>query len=250
MAVGHRKDSVERTTSHIAEALSEVRARIAGVCKRVGRDAESVRLIAVSKTWPVAFVRAAYAAGHREFGENYVQELTQKADALTDVPDVRWRFIGHLQRNKAKDVVRVRATIDTVDSSPLAEAIARRADALGSQIEVMIQVNMGKEPQKSGCTPEEAPLVADAVHRFSSLQLVGLMTVPPVAAGTDQTRVYFRNLAAMAHALGLRELSMGMSHDFEVAIEEGATMIRVGSAIFGERASQNKAIGVILKDFF
>lgn len=212
--------------STIAARLAEVRARIARACAVAGRDPSAVALVAVSKTKSADDVRAAYAAGQRDFGENYVQELREKAEALRDL-DLRWRFIGHLQRNKAKDVVGVASCIETLDSTRLADAIAKRGAA-----EVMIQVNVAGEKQKGGCAPEDLEALVAHVRALAALDLRGLMTIPPL--GGDP-RPHFRALRALARDHGLRELSMGMSADLESAIEEGATSVRVGTAIFGGR---------------
>ncbi|MDQ3034365.1 MAG: YggS family pyridoxal phosphate-dependent enzyme [Myxococcota bacterium] len=222
-------------TSAIAERLAEVRARIAAACARAGRDASSVALVAVSKTHDAAAVRAAYDAGQRLFGENYVQELVQKARALEDLEDVRWHFIGHLQRNKSKDVATLASCIETVDSVRLVDAIAKRADALGIDVDVLVQVDVAGEPQKGGCAPAELDAVIDAVKRAPTLRLRGLMTIPPLGEAAERSRPHFRALRELASARSLAELSMGMSADLEIAIEEGATLVRVGTAIFGAR---------------
>lgn len=219
----------------IAARLAEVRARIARACASAGREAGSVALAAVSKTHDAAAVREAYAAGQRLFGENYVQELVAKARALEDLEELRWHFIGHLQRNKVKDVLGVARCVETVDSVRLAEAVARRAEASGARVEVLVQVDVAGEAQKAGCAPDELDAVIAAVRASSTLQLRGLMTIPPLGAAPEASRPHFRALRALAEARGLRELSMGMSADLEVAIEEGATIVRVGTAIFGAR---------------
>jgi pyridoxal phosphate enzyme (YggS family) len=222
-------------TTEIASRLAAVHARIASACARAGRAPESVTLVAVSKTHDAAAVRAAYDAGQRVFGENYVQELVQKAQALADLPELRWHFIGHLQRNKAKDVAGVASCIETVDSVRIAEAIAHRAAGMATTLDVMVQVDVAGEAQKAGCAPEELDAVIAAVRASPSLRLRGLMTIPPLGAAPEASRPHFRALRALAEARGLAELSMGMSADLEVAIEEGATLVRVGTAIFGAR---------------
>jgi hypothetical protein len=181
-------------------------------------------------------IRAAYAAGQRVFGENYVQELVAKAAATGDLPDVTFHFIGHLQRNKAKDVARLGVVVETVDSIRLAHALCQRAEAEGRTLDVMVQVNVGGESQKAGVLPEEVPALVAAVRAEPALVLRGLMTIPPEVDDPEDARAYFAHLRALrdAHAPGLG-LSMGMSHDLEVAVEEGATHVRVGTAIFGER---------------
>ncbi len=218
----------------IAARLAEVRARIERACARAGRDPREVTLVAVSKTHPAAAIREAYAAGQRVFGENYVQDLVAKADALRDLPDLELHFIGHLQRNKAKLVRRAARMVETVDSARLADALEKAAGE--GTLDVCIQVNVAGEPTKSGCAPLDVPALGAHVRALPSLRLVGLMTVPPANDDPEASRPWFRALAELAGREGLRALSMGMSADLEVAVEEGATIVRVGSAIFGERA--------------
>jgi PLP dependent protein len=222
-------------TERIARGLQDVRERIRQGCARAGRDPAGVRLVAVSKVHPPEAVRAAYALGLRDFGENYVQELASKAAALHDLPDLRWRLIGHLQRNKARAVVRLGATVETVDSARLAETIARHAEEERRRVQVLVQVNVAGEERKSGCAPSELEGVVDAVRRFPSLGLAGLMTVPPHTDDPEGARPFFRALRELAERHELRELSMGMTHDLEVAVEEGATLVRVGTGLFGPR---------------
>jgi pyridoxal phosphate enzyme (YggS family) len=191
-----------------------------------------VTLVAVSKTQPADAIREAYAAGQRDFGENYAQEWREKADALADLADLRWHFIGALQTNKVKVLAgRVRA-IHTVDRVELAREISKRFSAKAAVAQAFLEVNTGGEASKAGCPPEEAPALAEAVRSLPGLEVVGLMTIPPPA---DDPRPHFRLLRGLRDRLGLRELSMGMSADWPIAIEEGATVIRVGTAIFGER---------------
>jgi pyridoxal phosphate enzyme (YggS family) len=197
--------------------------------------------LAVSKYQSLDAMRAAYAVGQREFGENYVQELASKAAALGDLRDLRWHLIGRLQRNKAKDAVRIGCTVQTLDSLRLAQVLAARATELGRVVEVWLQVNVSNEPQKAGVSPSELPPLAAAVRALSALKLQGLMTIPNASATPDESRRHFRHLRELAEALGLSELSMGMSHDLELAIEEGATLVRVGTAIFGPRKSAEPA---------
>lgn len=224
------------TDAHdLVGALHRVQDRIAKACADAGRAQESVRLIAVSKRHPVDAIRVAYAAGQRDFGENYVQELVSKADALTDLPDVRLRLIGHLQRNKAKDMTRLKCAVDTVDSQRLADALSERAGRDGVQLEVLLQVNVAREPQKSGVLPDAAGELIAYVRRLPHLSLRGLMTIPPDVIDPNDSRVHFAALRAMAARHQLPELSMGMSADMEAAIAEGSTMVRVGTAIFGVR---------------
>jgi pyridoxal phosphate enzyme (YggS family) len=213
----------------IRENLAAVEARIAAACDRAGRKRGEVTLVAVSKTFPASAVDEAIAAGAGDIGENRVQEARDKK------PDVRgnarWHLIGHLQSNKAKDAARIFDVIQTVDSMSLADKLSRAAAA---PLDVLIEVNIGDEPQKSGAATKEVDGLVKAIAALPNLRVRGLMTIPPVGA-PDETRRYFRQLRAMRDANGLQELSMGMSEDFEVAIEEGATIVRIGRAIFGSR---------------
>lgn len=224
--------------SSFQERLATVQARIAAARARSARGAE-VTLVAVSKTQPVESVRALYAAGQRHFGENYAQELAKKVDALADLEDAAFHFIGHLQKNKIKDVVGRVRSIQTVDTSALALAIESR---LSAPLDVLIEVNVANEAQKAGVALDALQELAEAIGKTSRLRLVGLMTVPPASDDPEQARPHFRRLREAGESLlaagllphGLA-LSMGMSHDFEVAIEEGATIVRVGTALFGPR---------------
>ena len=219
----------------IAGNIDRVRERIERACDRAGRDPSSVELVAVSKAHPEESVRAAYDAGLRVFGENYAQELAEKADALCDLRELRWRFIGHLQRNKIKLVERARATVDTLDSIRLAEALSARAEAGEYTTEVLIQVNVGGETQKSGCRPEEVPALVARVRQLPGVALQGLMMVAPHFDDPEDARPSFAALRRLAEDQGLGALSMGMTHDLEQAVSEGATMLRIGTALFGER---------------
>ncbi len=209
----------------------ELAARIAGVSARVERAAggRAVKLVAVTKTHPPELVRAAHAAGLRVFGENYVQELTGKRAALADLDGIEWHFIGHLQRNKAKEVAGQVALIHGVDGLPLAEALDRRA---ARAQDVLVEVNVAGEASKAGIAPAELPALLDGMKKLERVRCRGLMCIPPPG---EDNRPRFRLLAELARAHGLPELSMGMSDDFEAAIEEGATIVRVGTAIFGAR---------------
>lgn len=226
----------------VASALSQVRARIESAARASGRDPASVRLVAVSKTQPARAVREAYAAGQRDFGENYVQELVQKAEELRDLTELRWHLIGHLQRNKAKQVAALLQLMHTVDSAPLAHELARRvaANADGRRLSVLIEVSIAGEEQKHGVAPENLAELCDAVEALPALALSGLMCVPPLGPDPAATRPYFEKLAALREQHGgrtrLPELSMGMTHDLEQAVAAGATLVRVGTAIFGARA--------------
>jgi pyridoxal phosphate enzyme (YggS family) len=206
----------------IAENLARIRAGIP----------PGVTLVAVSKTQPVAAIREAYAAGQRDFGENYAQEWREKADALADLADIRWHFIGALQTNKVKYLAGRVFAIHTVDRPDLARELSKRFLQKGAVARVFLEVNTGGEASKAGCTPEETLSLAEMVRTLPALDLVGLMTIPPPEG---DPRPHFRVLASLRDRLGLRELSMGMSADWRVALEEGATVVRVGTAIFGER---------------
>jgi pyridoxal phosphate enzyme (YggS family) len=219
----------------IAGAIEGVQERIERACERAGRDSGSVQLVAVSKGHSEEAIRGAYKAGMRVFGENYAQELATKASMLNDLGDIRWRFIGHLQRNKIKLIEAARATVDTIDSVRLAEALSARARASATDVEALLQVNVGGESQKSGCTPDEVPALVEAVRALPNIALRGLMTVAPHLDDVQATRPFFAMLRELAEAQGLPELSMGMTHDLEQAVAEGATMLRVGTAIFGPR---------------
>ncbi len=221
----------------ISAAIEHVRERIERACERAGRDPSSVKVIAVSKGHAEDVIRASYEAGMRVFGENYAQDLAAKATALSDLPDINWRFIGHLQRNKIKLIERARATVDTVDSLRLAEALSLRATAQATDVEILLQVNVGDEAQKSGCAVEEAPQLIEAVRALPRVTLRGLMAVAPHLGDVEATRPFFAVLRELARAHDLPELSMGMTHDLEVAVEEGATMLRLGTAIFGPRSA-------------
>jgi len=218
--------------SDIATAITEVRARIAAAARDAGRDPDAVRLVAATKTVPAERVAEAVALGVTDVGENRAQELLAKADALaagtsTTGTDVCWHFLGRLQRNKARSLAGKVTWWQSVDREPLGVAIARHAP--GAQ--VLVEVNLGLEPQKGGCAPSDAPRLADALRRLG-LRVEGLMTIPP--AGDDPRR-WFAALRELGGDLGVRHLSMGMTDDYEVAVQEGATMVRIGRAIFGAR---------------
>jgi hypothetical protein len=223
----------------IAQPLEEVRARVARAEQLAGRPAGSVTLVAVSKMHPAAAIREAYAAGQRDFGENYLQELEDKATELSDLVDLRFHVIGHIQSNKAKLAVRRGSVIHTVDSPSLARELGKRAAGRPGPLPVLIEVNVGGEAQKSGAGPGDLGAVIEAIEAQPALRLRGLMTVPPTTADPEGARPYFARLRALRDEHGgaarLPELSMGMSHDLEVAVAEGATLVRVGTAIFGAR---------------
>jgi PLP dependent protein len=229
----------------ISENLAVVRERILKAAHRAGRQPEEVALMAVSKTQPAERIREAYSAGHRLFGENRVQEFMGKAGDLQDLTDAEWHMIGHLQTNKAAKTAELFHAVDSVDSLKLAEKLDAGARALGKTLEVLIEVNVGGEAAKSGVAPESRELeeLLLAAPRLEALVFRGLMTVPPFSDDPQNARLYFRKLRGVRDAIAARnlpsvamdQLSMGMSHDFEVAIEEGSTCVRVGTAIFGER---------------
>ena len=229
----------------VQENVERVRERIQLACNRAGRSAGDVRLIAVSKTKPAEAVRQAYAAGLREFGENRVQEAATKQKELADL-GARWHLIGHLQSNKAKLACQLFDCIHSVDSLSLAEKLDRAAAVLGRKIPVLIEVHLGEEASKFGVEEDALLQLAEKIGALPSLNLQGLMTLPPFFDNPEDVRPFFRRLRELAghiearNLLGvsMRELSMGMSHDFEIAIEEGATIVRVGTAIFGERQQQ------------
>jgi PLP dependent protein len=223
----------------IAARLTQVHARIEQAALASGRSASDVKLIAVSKTKPPEAIREAYACGQRAFGENYAQELVAKAEALADLADIEWHFIGHLQTNKARFAAKFAHVVHTVDSSALTRELGKRAAReRPTALAVLIEVNVGREPQKAGATPGEIEEVMTAVRAEPSLALRGLMTMPP-AGDTDAARRVFETLALLRNLHGgvaaLPELSMGMSDDLEVAVACGASYVRVGRAVFGDR---------------
>jgi PLP dependent protein len=225
----------------IAARLADVRARIARAAGRAGRDPASVRLIAVSKTFPADHVRAAAAAGHLDFGENKFQDANAKMDETADLP-IRWHLVGHLQSNKVKKAVRF-ACIHSVDSASLLTKIDDAARSAGRRIDLLVQVDVAGEATKHGAREDELLEIFEAGRAARATAIVGLMLLPPAVDDPDMARPHFRALQAVRDRLlargvaasMLKELSMGMSHDFEVAIEEGATMVRVGTALFGTR---------------
>lgn len=223
-------DQPSSRASTIAERLEMIRAEIAQICERADRDPAGVRLIAVSKTHPPETIREALAAGHTEFGENRVQEGIAKLDDLAG-SDARIHLIGHLQRNKARFAGRF-ASVQSIDSLRLAEAVARQLDA---PLDALLEVNVAGEASKHGFDPAELESAFAQIAALPRLRVRGLMTIAPLAADAEQVRPVFRALRELRDALGLPELSMGMSNDYPVAIEEGATIVRIGRALFGER---------------
>ena len=227
---------------HIPQRLAEIRDRIANAAGRAGRSPGDVTLIAVSKTHPIDAVRAAAEAGQRDFGENKVQEALQKIAQSTDT-SLRWHLIGHLQSNKARKAASVAGAIHAIDSVDLLRRVDQAAREGGRTVDVLIQVDLALEDTKHGAPLEDVPSVVRAAAQCTAARLIGLMLLPPLVDDPQDARPWFARLRALRDELlstgvpaeRLRELSMGMSHDFEVAIEEGATMVRVGTAIFGER---------------
>ena len=223
--------------NEIERRLEIARARITAAASRAGRDPASIRLVLASKTQPSEAIRAASRAGARDFGENYVQEAIAKRAELADLTEIRWHLIGHLQTNKARAAASAFALIHSVDSVRLAEALGRAQPS--PRVRALIEVNLGAEASKSGVAPDAVAALLDAVR--GKIEIEGLMTIPPPAAGAETTRPYFarlremRDRLAVQSGLALSELSMGMTDDFEIAIEEGATIVRIGRAVFGER---------------
>ncbi len=217
----------------VAANLRAVQDSIAVACRRAGRAPSEVLLIGVSKTVDLDRIRAAVAAGVPALGENRVQEAKDKVEALGRL--VPWHLIGSLQTNKARDAVRVFDCIHSVDRLDLAREIDRRAQAAGRTIEGLLQVNLGDEPQKGGVAEDDVKRLLDDCAALSHLRIVGLMAIPPHTEEAEGARPYFKRLRALRDALGLSHLSMGMSADYAIAIEEGATMVRVGTAVFGAR---------------
>jgi hypothetical protein len=217
--------------SSLEERLHSVRERIEKACARARRDPSSVRLLAVTKVFPADAIREAYAIGLRDFGENYVQEMERKAPAIADLTDARFHLIGHLQSNKTRKAAQLFASIDTIDSPKLAS----RLNAEARPLEVMIEVKLSNEQSKSGAPESDLPAIVEGIRSQPNLTLTGLMTVPPWSEDAELSRPYFAKLRELAARHAIPELSMGMSNDLEVAIEEGATWVRVGTALFGRR---------------
>jgi pyridoxal phosphate enzyme (YggS family) len=215
----------------LADRLTEVRERIARACARARRDPSQVRLLAVTKVFGPEAIRDAYALGLREFGENYVQEMERKAPALTDLPDARFHLIGRLQSNKARKATQLFSAIDSVDTAKL----ATRLNAEGKLLDVMVEVKLSEEDSKSGASSEDLPALVETIRACPNLRLYGLMTVPPWSEDAERARPFFARARELAARCQIPELSMGMSNDLEVAIEEGATWVRVGTALFGRR---------------
>ena len=229
----------------ISENIAAIRERIEAAARRAGRSADDIALMGVTKTHPPERIRDAYNAGLRLFGENRVQEFAAKAGALADLAEGEWHMIGHLQTNKAGKTAELFNAVDSVDSAKLAEKLDAAAQMLRRKLVVLIEVNVGGEAAKAGVAPDSRELeqLLLAAPRFEALEFRGLMTVPPFTDDPGAARPFFRQLRQLRDAIAARKLpavrmdvlSMGMSHDFEVAIEEGSNCVRVGTAIFGER---------------
>ena len=242
------RSAVTLLNMSVFENIAAIHERIAAAAHLAGRHPEEITLMAVSKTHPPERIREAHAAGLRLFGENRVQEFAGKAAALADLTGTEWHMIGHLQSNKAGKAVELFTAVDSVDSVKLAEKLDAAAQSLNKKLAVLIEVNVGGEAAKNGIAPDSRELeeLLLAAPRFEALEFRGLMTVPPFSDDPEDARPYFHKLRGLREAIAARKLpairmdvlSMGMSHDFEVAIEEGSTCVRVGTAIFGERAKE------------
>jgi len=225
----------------IAENLALVEKKIEDACKRAGRDVKEVTLIAVSKTKPIELIKAAMSSGHTEFGENKVQELVDKYDALPQT--IKWHMIGHLQRNKVKYIVDKVALIHSVDSLRLAETISKEASKRDVCVSILVEVNVAREESKFGTTYDDALSLISSIAHLPNINIKGLMTIAPFVTDPEENRLVFRKLKQLSvdimakniNNVNVDILSMGMTGDYEVAIEEGATMVRVGTGIFGER---------------
>ena len=223
-----------KEVSSLQDNYVQVQQRIANAANRVGRKPDEITLVAVTKKFPAALMRDAYNLGMREFGENYVQEFEGKYPELQDLSmrgGARVHLIGHLQSNKVRKASEIFQVVETVDSVKLAQ----RLDSMSVKLEVMIEVKLSSEDSKVGADPEDVGAIVDALRSSQNLTLSGLMTMPPWNEDAEQTRPYFKRLAAMARKHQVAKLSMGMSHDLEAAIEEGSTHVRVGTALFGKR---------------
>ncbi|MEX2247374.1 MAG: YggS family pyridoxal phosphate-dependent enzyme [Dehalococcoidia bacterium] len=215
----------------IGARLADVRRRIDGACARTGRSPDEVTLVAVSKGHAASAITAAYVAGLRDFGENRVQEASSRIAALRrHLAGARWHLVGHLQTNKVRAALELFDILHSVDSERLARALSERAS---SQVRVLLEVNIGGEASKSGVSPDQAPALAERLGAMDRVELAGLMTVAPAVDDPQDVRPLLRRMRQLRDAIGLHELSMGMTDDFEVAIEEGLTLVRVGRAVFG-----------------
>lgn len=231
----------------ITNNICTIREKIHKVAIRCGRAPESIKLIAVSKRFPTSAITEAATCGQTLFGENYIQEAAQKFEDLDDT--IQFHFIGHLQSNKAKVAASIFHMIETVDNQKLARALNRHAESLHKKLKILVQVNIGKDPKKSGVMPEDAEPLIESIADLSNIKLCGLMTMPPWESTPEKSRLYFQKLRVLSEKLASKELfhdsssvelSMGMSSDYAIAIEEGATLIRIGTAIFGQRKNLSK----------
>jgi len=224
---------------HLAENLLKIRDKMAVTAAGCGRNVNDINLVAVSKTFPASAIREAFLAGQRCFGENYAQELRDKSSQLADL-EINWHFIGHLQKNKVKYVAPVASVVETIDSAEIANELAKRSK---TKVGCLIEINTGGESSKYGTNENNYIALAKHIGSLPNLELRGLMTIPPYEENPEKSRPYFQKLKKLLTRLGeelspatpFTQLSMGMSHDFEVAIEEGATIVRIGTAIFGGR---------------
>jgi pyridoxal phosphate enzyme (YggS family) len=251
MLRGFQRDSgneifaVTGQITSIAANIGRVYERIAKAAGHAGRPAAEITLVGISKTFPAESIRDAYTAGLRHFGENRVQEWESKQSAVADL-QATWHFVGHLQSNKSRRAVHLFGRVDSVDTAGLAQKLHAAASDEGKRLPILIEVCLGDEPTKSGVRESDLFSLAEAVLALSHLELLGLMTIPPYFDDPEQVRPYFRRLRELRDGLSqtlnspLRVLSMGMSHDFEIAIEEGATEIRIGTGIFGGRSDQGR----------
>ncbi|NUN15892.1 MAG: YggS family pyridoxal phosphate-dependent enzyme [Myxococcales bacterium] len=234
------------TNRALGERVEDVRLRIHQHCDRVGRSPQSVTLVGVTKTFSAEVCREVHRLGVLDLGENYVSEYLEKSAALSDlIPQIRWHFIGHLQTNKAARILRNVHLIHTVDRPSLVDTLAQKADLLGISVPILMQVNIAGDSSKFGCTPDQAPALVQHIRRYPALHIQGIMTIGPITDTAEGSRPVFRALRTLRDQLAdtfgetptcrWTHLSMGMSHDFGVAIEEGATIVRVGTALFGHR---------------
>ncbi|NIP38064.1 MAG: YggS family pyridoxal phosphate-dependent enzyme [Candidatus Dadabacteria bacterium] len=224
----------------IKEALEAINNKITKALEKSGRKASDITLLAVSKQVEAARIKEAIESGHRSFGENYVQEFVSKYEELSDYKDIDWHFIGHLQKNKVKYIIDKVSLIHSLDKLSLAEEINKRAEKLGITMPILVEVNLGGEASKSGIEPSELGSFLEQISVLEHIKLSGLMALPPYCENAEDSRKYFIKLRELRDGFNssyttLTELSMGMSHDYEIALEEGATIVRVGTAIFGER---------------
>ncbi len=224
----------------LAGRWEAVEARLAAACERAGRKREEVLLLAVSKVFPAEAILEAYALGMRDFGENYVQEFEGKFPAVAQLEGARFHAIGHLQSNKARKAAELFHVLHTIDSAKLGRRIA---EAAASEREVLIEVKLSEEEAKHGCDPKDLGELVEELRKLPKLKLTGLMTMPPWDEDPETARPYFQRLRALAEEHGLKQLSMGMSNDLEVAIEEGSTIVRVGTALFGSRKALLESAG-------